>query len=57
MEKRMEPFIVSTKGGLVWIEKGGAEDAGIAVSPEQVPILVKWLQEAAAELEKPVPGQ
>jgi hypothetical protein len=58
MEKRMEPFVVSTKSGLVWIEQsGGGEDAGIAISPEQVPILIKWLKDAAAELEAPVPGQ
>jgi len=58
MERRMEPLKVSTKNGLIWIERsGGGEDAGIAISPEQVPILIKWLKDAAAELEAPVPGQ
>jgi hypothetical protein len=57
MEKRMEPLVVSTKDGLVWIEQSGGEDAGIVLSPEQVPTLIKWLKEAAAELEMPVPGQ
>ena len=54
MEKRMEPLVVSTKSGLVWIEQsGGGEDAGIAINPEQVPVLIEWLKEAAAELVTP----
>ncbi len=51
MERRMEPLLVSTKSGLVWIEQNvSGEDSGVVLSPEQVPILSEWLKEAAAEL-------
>jgi hypothetical protein len=51
MEKKMEPLQVSTKDGIIWIEQSSAgEDSGIAINPEQVPVLIEWLKEAAAEL-------
>jgi hypothetical protein len=51
MEKRMEPLTVSTKDGQIWIEQSeNGEDCGVMIAVDQVPILVKWLQEAAAEL-------
>ena len=51
MEKQMESLVVSTKNGLVWIEQSAhGEDAGIAINPEQVPLLIEWLNEAVAEL-------
>jgi hypothetical protein len=53
MEKRMEPVSVSTKSGSVWIKQNydSGEDGIVVVDPSQVPTLVQWLQEAAAELE------
>ena len=52
MERRMEPLEVRTADdGLIWIEQDqGQEDCGIAITPEQVPILRAWLEEAAAEI-------
>jgi hypothetical protein len=51
MEKKMEAVEVRTKDGQVWIVQDvNGEDNGIVINPEQVPALVKWLNEAAAEL-------
>jgi hypothetical protein len=51
MQKRMETVEVSTKDGQIWIvQETNGEDNGVVVTPEQIPALVKWLSEAAAEL-------
>lgn len=53
MEKKMEPLKVHTASGMIWIEQSeSGEDASVAICPEQVPILIEWLKEAAAELEE-----
>lgn len=55
MEKKLEPLAVSTRDGMILIEQdayGTAEDNGVVVSVDQVPILIKWLEEARVELEQ-----
>ena len=48
----MEPLIVRTRDGQIWIEQSqNGEDYGIVIDPTQVPTLVAWLQEAVAELQ------
>lgn len=52
--RRMEEVTVNTTTeGMIEIEQpaGHDEPSRIILTPEQVPILVKWLQEAAAEIE------
>ncbi len=50
----MEAVEVSTKDGQIWIvQDSNGEDNGVVITPEQVPALVKWLNEAAAELVPP----
>lgn len=47
--KRMEPVEVSTKDGLVRLLQpvfGGRDDV-ILLRPEQIPLVIKWLREAA----------
>jgi hypothetical protein len=51
MEKRMEAVSVSTKDNLIWIEQSqNGQDNGVVVTPDQVPILIGWLQEAVKDL-------
>ena len=51
MEKRMEPLSVSTRGGQIWIEQEVVgEEHGVAIYPDQIPVLIEWLNEAAAEI-------
>ena len=53
MKKQMEPLTVSTRDGMIFIEQSfNGEDCGIAIHPEQIPTLVAWLNEAAAELQR-----
>lgn len=50
----MEAVEVSTKDGQIWIVQDcNGEDNGVVITPEQVPALVKWLNEAVAELTPP----
>ena len=51
MEKELQAIKVRTNDEWVVIEQDNypEEPASILVSPEQIPILVKWLQEAAKE--------
>jgi hypothetical protein len=64
MNKSMLAVTVTTEDGLVVIKQDdiGAGEPIIVINPSQVPVLVRWLQEAAAELEQkirqiqPAPG-
>ena len=51
MDRRMQPLRVWTleDGEIVIEQEQGHEDISIHVTPEQVPVLIKWLEEAAAE--------
>ena len=49
MKKRMEQVTVYTKEGQIWLEANEERDA-LIIDPAQVPLLIEWLQEAAAEL-------
>jgi hypothetical protein len=53
MEKRMEPVSVVTKDGSIWIEQkyDSGDDAIVMLNPGQIPTLIKWLEEAVAEVE------
>ncbi len=62
MERRLEPLKIRTlqdQGEIVLEQQQGQEDVGIFLTPEQVPIVVKWLEEAAAEIvnSKPTPTE
>ena len=53
MKKAIQPLSVRTQGGEILIEQDlGADDdsQSILIEPEQVPILIEWLQEAVKEL-------
>lgn len=51
MQKRMNPLTVVTRDGEIWIEQVyGEDDCGVAINPDQLPTLIKWLQEAAEEI-------
>jgi len=45
----MEPVTVYTKNGQIWLEASEDSDA-VIIDPAQLPTLIAWLQEAAAEL-------
>ena len=53
MEKCMESVSVVTHDGSVWIEQkyDSGDDAIVMLNPSQIPTLIKWLQEAVAEVE------
>jgi hypothetical protein len=56
MEKRMEPVSVKTHEGKIWIEQSElGDEISIILDPAQVPTLIQWLEEAAAELTRPKP--
>ena len=58
MQKRMEPLSVATTGnGQILIEQTsyGEDDARILIDPDQLPLLIKWLQEADEEIRERVP--
>jgi hypothetical protein len=46
----MEQITVYTKDGQIWMEASEESDESLVVDPAQVPTLIEWLQEAAAEL-------
>lgn len=52
MKRRMEQVDVYTNNGQIWIEQANHPEEAVSVVIEagQVPLLVQWLQEAAAEL-------
>jgi hypothetical protein len=56
MEKRMEAVTVKTgKEGNILIEQeyvGNDQPNVIEITPDQVDVIVQWLQEAKAELQK-----
>lgn len=56
MEKRMEAVTVkTTKEGSIVLEQeyvGSDQPCIIAITPDQVDVIIQWLQEAKAELEK-----
>jgi hypothetical protein len=51
--KRMEPVEVSTKDGLVRLLQPVTDDDDdiVLLTPEQVPLVIKWLREAAKNAE------
>jgi hypothetical protein len=54
MEKTMEPLVLRTDDEVIWLEQHLSDTVGhqgIAVSIDQVPLLIEWLQEAAQELQ------
>ena len=55
MERQMNQVkVTTTREGLIEISQPagmGEPDDLVVIAPGQVPVLVKWLQEAAAELE------
>lgn len=55
MKRRMEQVHIYTEDGQVWIEQANDPDdvMKVVIEPGQVPLLVQWLQEAAAELKEP----
>ena len=55
MKKRMEEVEVRTEKGAIYIEQpvfGQNDPACILISPEQIDMLVNWLQEAKEEAMK-----
>jgi len=53
MEKRAEQFAVSTNKDEIVISQerfGDDEDDIVVVTPEQIDLLIQWIQEARAEL-------
>ena len=48
----MEPLTVKTHEGKIWIEQQDIGDGvpTVVIDPAQVPVLIEWLKEAAAEL-------
>ena len=53
MEKRAEQFAVSTNDDEIVISQerfGDDEDDIVVVTPEQIDLLIQWIQEARAEL-------
>jgi hypothetical protein len=54
MEKWMEQIKVSTRDGAIFLEQGDDRDdsfSSVSISPDQVEVLCKWLQEAKLEAE------
>jgi hypothetical protein len=52
MEKRMEAIDVWTRDGAVFVaqDKGIDRNGVVKISPDQVPLVVEWLQAARTEL-------
>ena len=52
MDNRMETVAVVTRDGMIWVEQGNhpEDNAAIMLHPDQVPLLIKWLQQALAEV-------
>jgi len=51
MEKRMLPIEISSQDGKVFlfqIDPQGNDDVAIMLIPEQIPLVCKWLKEAAS---------
>jgi hypothetical protein len=49
--KEMRPIQVSCDGVHVWLvqpDPSGNDDAAVVLSPEQVPLVIRWMREAAA---------
>ena len=48
----MEPPVVRTQDGQIWIEQshGGDDSGAVVLEAAQVPTLIEWLQEAATEV-------
>ena len=55
MIKEVRHLSVSTDEGKITIEQDQLEDefSRVVITVDQVPLLIQWLQEAVAELEKP----
>ena len=53
MHRTMHPVEVSVENGLIYItqESHGTYDQVVCLHPDQVDILIRWLQEARNELE------
>ena len=53
MNRQMREVSVITREGMIWIEQGNSpeEPATVIIAADQVPLLVKWLQEAEAEVQ------
>lgn len=54
MHKEMKPVVVAADGEDIFIRQGNGddEDGLIIVTPEQVALLVLWLQEARSRAEQ-----
>ena len=48
MNKTMRPVSVSTKDGLIHIAQDGEKI--VAITPEQAPLLMQWIQEGVRSL-------
>jgi len=52
MEKKLEPLSVFTRDNQIWIEQSyDTDESRVVISIEQIPILIKWLEEAKAEID------
>ena len=52
MNKQMQDVRVRTEGGVVYIEQASLEDmndTSIMLNPEQIDVLIQWLNEALSE--------
>ena len=48
----LNPLKLTTEKGQIWITQvWGIDDCGVEIDPSQLPTLMQWLQEAAAEIE------
>jgi hypothetical protein len=51
MERRVHNLAVSTNEGFICIEQPDIEETSlVTMTAEQVPLLIRWLQEAVIEL-------
>jgi len=51
MRREMQQIVVRTKGGEVVVEQNrAAADHSVAISVDQVPLLIEWLTEAVDEI-------
>jgi hypothetical protein len=60
MEKTMEHLTLRTDDKVIWIDQYIDETIGhqsIAVSTDQVPLVIEWLPEASKELQSKVAGK
>jgi hypothetical protein len=51
MKKTMYELEVLAEKGEIFIRQGVQEEQVIVLSPDQVPVLAKWLEEAVNELQ------